>query len=201
MKHGMLFVSVVVLLTMSCSGPRAVRSGDGTGNTSVDNQALSTKLDKVDLDYLADENTRALFASGFWNKTVERSPQPPRVAIWPIQNRTAQHVDDQMDILLRRLETTLVNSGDVAVVARDRQESLLRELGIQQSYDFDPATAGQLGAQLGVEYFLTGRITSVEEKTSSMRRVQYTLFIQVLNIETGQIGFQNDASRTKALKR
>ena len=33
------------------------------------------------------------------------------------------------------------------------------------------------------------------------RRVQYTLFMQVLNSETGEILFQNKASVTKALVR
>ena len=83
MKHGFLVALALLLITVSCSGPRAVRGGDGTGNSSVDEKALSTKLDKVDLDYLVDENIRALFASGFWNKTVEPAPQPPSMAIWP----------------------------------------------------------------------------------------------------------------------
>jgi hypothetical protein len=34
-----------------------------------------------------------------------------------------------------------------------------------------------------------------------MRRVQYTLFLQVIEIETGLIGFQNEVTRSKALQR
>ena len=44
------------------------------------------------------------------------------------------------------------------------------------------------------------RPSSVEEKIQSMRRVQYMLFIQVLDIETGLIKFQNESARSKALK-
>ena len=86
------------------------------------------------------------------------------------------------------------------VVNRERQESLAREIGIQQGAIFDPASARRLGRMLGAEYFLTGKITSVDERLAKVRRVQYKLFLQVLEIETGLVEFQNESSRTKAVK-
>ena len=122
------------------------------------------------------------------------------MAIWPIQNNTSYHLDDQLLSLLSSIETTLVNSGDVRVVNRQRQSELAREIGMQQSASFDPTTAREVGRQMGAQYFVTGKITSVEEKIQSTRRVQYMLFIQVLEIETGLIKFQNESARSKALK-
>jgi len=122
------------------------------------------------------------------------------VAIWPIQNATTQHLDDQMLTLLSSIETALVNTGDVRVVDRSRQEALAREIGIQHGAVYDPASAQRLGRQLGAKYFFTGKITSVDERLSNMRRVQYSLFLQVIEIETGLIQFQNEVTRTKALE-
>jgi hypothetical protein len=34
-----------------------------------------------------------------------------------------------------------------------------------------------------------------------MRRVQYSLFLQVIQIETGIIEFQNEVTRSKAVRR
>ena len=56
--------------------------------------------------------------SAFWQKTVKTAPQPPVVAIWPIQNATSQHLDDQMLTLLSSIETALINTGAVRVVDR-----------------------------------------------------------------------------------
>jgi hypothetical protein len=86
------------------------------------------------------------------------------------------------------------------MVARRQQAQLMAELGVQRGAGYDPATAQRFGKQLGVQYFLTGKLSSVEEKLSKTRRVQYTLFLQVLELETGAIKFQTEASRTKAIK-
>ena len=52
-----------------------------------------------------------------------------------------------------------------------------------------------------MQYFFTGKISSVDEKLSGLRRIQYSLFLQVIEIETGIIEFQNEVTRSKAIKR
>lgn len=193
-------IAMVALLTATACAPRALRGGDGTDNPAMDNPAMSTTLDRADIDYLVEQNTAPLYASAFWTRDVQAAAEPPLVAIWPIQNATSQHLGDQMLTLLSSLETGLVNSGDVRVVARSRQEELSREIGIQQGAIFNQSSAQQLGRQLGAQYFLTGKITSVDERLSKTRRIQYSLFIQVIEIETGLIKFQHEATRSKALK-
>lgn len=193
-------LAMVALLGATACAPRALRGGDGTDNPGLDDPALSTTLDRADIDYLVEQNTAPLYASAFWTRDVQSAGEPPLIAIWPIQNATSQHLGDQMLTLLSSLETGLVNSGDVGVVARSRQEELAREIGIQQGAVFDQSSAQQLGRQLGAQYFLTGKITSVDERLSKTRRIQYSLFIQVIEIETGLIKFQHEATRSKALK-
>jgi TolB-like protein len=180
---------------------RAVRGGEGTANPDLDRPAMSVTLDRDDITYLVADYLERLEASPFWQRTIKGAPDLPIVAIWPIQNATTQHLDDQMLTLLSSIETALVNTGSVRVVDRGSQESLAREVGIQQRANYDPASARRLGRQLGAEYFFTGKITSVDERLNKMRRVQYTLFLQVIEIETGLIGFQNEVTRSKALQR
>jgi hypothetical protein len=180
--------------------PRATRGGEGTVNPQLDEPALSVTLDKRDIDYLVSENLRALYASRFWGDAVEPAARPPLMAIWPIQNATTQHLEDQLLSLLSSMETSLVNSGQVRVVARSRQEELMREIGVQHGAGYDPTTARVFGRQLGVQYFLTGKITSVDERLSNRRRLQYSLFLQVLEIETGLVMFQGEAARSKELR-
>lgn len=180
---------------------RAVRGGEGTANPDLDRPAMSVTLDRDDITYLVADYLERLEASPFWQRTIKGAPDLPVVAIWPIQNATTQHLDEQMLTLLSSIETALVNTGSVRVVDRGSQESLAREVGIQQRASYDPASARRLGRQLGAEYFFTGKITSVDERLNKIRRVQYTLFLQVIEIETGLIGFQNEVARSKALQR
>jgi penicillin-binding protein activator len=187
------------VIVISGCGPRAVRGGPGTGRRDLDEPAMSVGLDREDIEYLAGTNIKAFMNSAIWKETIEHAPTPPFVSIWPIQNATTQHVDDQIAALLSSIETYLVNSRQVDVVSRERQQELVRELRLRQSDIYDPATAGKLGRQLGAKYFVTGRITSVDERLKKTRRVQYSLVLQVIEVETGLIRFQNEAIRSKAL--
>jgi PBP1b-binding outer membrane lipoprotein LpoB len=196
---------VVWLLPLLLSGvlacqPQVMRGGEGTANPDLDRQALSIKLDREDINFLVADYLERLEASRFWTETVENANRP-LVAIWPITNQTSQHIDDQMATLLSSIETSLVNTGDVRVVDRARQQDLISEIGMQHGAAFDPASAQRMGKQLGVSYFFTGRISSVDEKLSGMRRVQYSLFLQVIQVETGIIEFQNEVTRSKAVRK
>jgi len=198
--HGTLVVGLVAVFALSGCAARAIRGGEGTANPDLDRPAMSVTLDRDDITYLVADYLERLEASPLWQQTIKGASQPPVVAIWPIQNATTQHLDDQMLTLLSSIETALVNTGEVRVVDRARQQELAREIGIQQGAVYDPTSAQRLGRQLGAQYFFTGKITSVDERLNKMRRVQYTLFLQVLEIETGLIRFQNEVARSKALQ-
>jgi len=195
----LLALLALVAVALGCA-PRAIRGGDGTENPSMDDPAMSTGLDRADIEYLVDQNLGGLYESKFWNNEVLPSVRQPIVAIWPIQNATTEHLDDQMATLLSSLETSLVNSGEVQVVAKERQAALAQEIGIQQGAIFDQAQAARLGKQIGAKYFVTGKLMSVDERLQKTRRVQYSLFIQVIEVETGLLKFQNESARSKALK-
>ncbi len=203
LRSSLSFVLLAAALggTVGCK-PKAVRGGPGTDNPNLDSGAMSTGLDRVDIQYLVDENLNAMFASGWWARDVQGNVGgPPIVAIWPIKNATSQHLDDQMLTLLSDIETTLVNSGAVSVVSRERQAEMVAEAQLQNSDIFDPATAARLGAQLGAKYYVTGKVTSNEERFDKERRVQYSLFLQVIEVETSLVKFQFTSERSKAIVR
>jgi hypothetical protein len=198
-RLSLALASMVLMIALVGCGPKAVRGGPGTSNRDLDEPAMSVGLDREDLEYLASSNVQAFSRSAIWKETIETAPVPPLVAMWPIQNNTTQHIDDQIAALLSSVETYLVNSGHVAVVSRERQAELVRELRLRQSDIYDPATAGKLGRQLGARYFVTGKVSCVDERLKSTHRVQYSLVLQVIEVETGLIRFQNEAIRSKAM--
>jgi uncharacterized protein (TIGR02722 family) len=193
-------VCLVGLAFVTGCASTVVRGGEGTNNPDLDAAAMSVQLDREDINYLVADYLQKLEASRFWQSDVRNAGDRPLVAIWPIQNSTSEHIDDQLLTLLSSIETALINTGDVRVVDRSTQDALVREIQGQQSSAYDPATAQRLGRQLGVQYFFTGKITSINERLNKQKRVQYSLFLQVLEIETGLIEFQNEVTRSKQIK-
>lgn len=194
-------LTLIALPALAGCVAQAVRGGEGTANPDLDRAAMSVTLDRDDITYLVSDYLARLEASSFWQQTIKGAPATPVFAIWPIQNATTQHLDDQMLTVLSSIETALVNTNAVLVVDRSRQQDLAQEIGIQQDAIYDQRSAQKLGRQLGAQYFFTGKITSVDERLNNTRRLQYTLFLQVVEIETGVIRFQNEVARSKALKR
>lgn len=180
--------------------PKAVRGGPGTENPNLDQGAMSTTLDRRDLQELMQMNMEKLMASPWWAQ-ISQTPGTI-VAIWPIKNETSEHIDDQLNTLLADMETELVNGGVVSVVSRERQAEMANEVAVQQNRSiYDPNFANQISRQLGAKYYITGKIGTVDEFFNKERRVQYTLFMQVIEVETSLVRFQNKSERSKAIVR
>ncbi|MEZ4473057.1 MAG: penicillin-binding protein activator LpoB [bacterium] len=189
---------LALALALPGCGPAYVR---GSENPELDEYAMSTGLDKKDLEKLFDENADSLMKSGAvrrW-KDMAREGKDAKIAIFRVKNETSEHIDSQLQALLSKFETRLVNSGDVTVISREQQDTLIEELRKQQGAAFDPNNSAQLGRQLGAQYFLTGKVYDSAEKTGDERRTQYFLFMQVIEVETGVVRWQNEANLTKGL--
>lgn len=195
-------VPLIALLAAPLAGckPKAVRGGPGTENPNLDGGAMSTTLDRRDLQELMKMNLDQLHASPWWAQTT--ATPGTVIAIWPIKNETSEHIDDQLNTLLGDLETELVNSGVVRVVSRERQAEMANEVAVQQNRSiYDPMIAAQISRQAGAKFYITGKVGTVDEFFNKERRVQYTLFMQVIETETSFVHFQYKSERTKAIVR
>lgn len=195
-RHAAAVSLPLVLVLAGCGGKEVVR---GANDPSVDAPALSTGLDKDDVQRALHETLNNLRAAPVMNEWRTTNP-PPTVAIFPFQNNTSEHIDSMLDAMLSEAETWLVESGTVQVVARDRQNQMIREVEGQQNPVFNPANVAKYGKQLGVKYYITGKVSAADERSEDMRRVQYFLFMQVIDVETSAIRWQRKTYVTKAVK-
>jgi uncharacterized protein (TIGR02722 family) len=188
-----LFLAALAAVMPAC-GPKAVRGSDVEG---LDDQAMSTGLDRRDLEKMLHENMEALKRA----PVVRRweTEQGPSVAVIPLRNETSEHVDSALDALLSDIETELASAGHIRVISMEQQPKLVEEIRRQYSGAFDPSQVATWGKQVGARYIVTGKVYNTDERQDGERRVQYFLFIQVLNVETGEILFQHKSSVTKAL--
>jgi uncharacterized protein (TIGR02722 family) len=195
-KLGILALLTAVAGAGACGKPRPVRGEEVAG---LDEEAMGTGLDRHDLQKMLHDNMNALQSSAVIQRW--QGENRPSVAVLPIRNDTSEHIESSLDSLISDVETTLINAGHVRVVSHENQGALVDEVKRQQSDAFDQNTVSRWGRQVGAKYFVTGKIFANDERRDDERRVQYTLFMQVLEAETGDILFQNKASVTKALVR
>lgn len=192
--YAIAWAALTAAATLSCAGPKAVRGEDVPG---LDDEAMSTGLDKRDLQKLLHENMEALGRA----PVVKRweTENRPSVAVLPLRNETTEHIDSVLDALLSDVETTLVNAGHVRVISLEQQPRLMEEIRRQYAGGFDPSQISQWGKQVGARYVVTGKVYTADERFEDQRRVQYFMFLQVLDVETSDILFQNKTQLTKAI--
>jgi penicillin-binding protein activator len=181
--------------TIGC-GKEVVRGAD---DPTIDAHALSTGLDKEDMKRSLRDTLNKLRSSPVMNEWRTTNPAPI-VAIFPFQNSTTEHIEPSLETILSEAETWLLEANAVRVVSRQRQAEMIREVEGQQNAVFNPAHIAKYGKQLGAKYFITGKVSGPDERSESMRRVQYFLYMQVIDVETSEIRFQAKSEITKAVK-
>jgi uncharacterized protein (TIGR02722 family) len=175
-------------------GTKAVRGEDVEG---LDYHAMGTGLDRRDLDKMLHDNMEVMRTSAVVQRWA--AEDRPTVAVLPMRNETSEHVDSALEALISDVETNLINWGAVRVISQENQQNLLAEVRRQYSEGYDQTKIAHWGKQVGARYFVTGKVFSTDERVGEERRVQYYMFMQVLNVETGEIMFQNKSAVTKAI--
>jgi penicillin-binding protein activator len=193
-RRAALVLALGVSVAAVGCGPKAVRGEEVEG---LDDQAMSTGLDRRDLQKLLQENMKALESAPVLKRW--EGEQMPAVAVLPLRNETTEHVESSLDALISDIETTLVNAGHVRVISMEQQPKLIAEIRQQYAGAFDAGNAAQWGKQIGARYIVTGKVFTSDERQDGERRVQYYMFIQVLEVETSQILFQHKSAVTKAI--
>jgi PBP1b-binding outer membrane lipoprotein LpoB len=187
-------------MTGCSSGPRAVRGSDEPG---LDHGAMSTGLDRKDLQQMVQDNMAALEASAIvaeWKKQTDRTKRPG-LAVLPMENQTSEHIEGALSALVSDVETRLVNFGAVRVVSLESQQKLIEEMKRQSGGAFNQENVAKLGQQVGAQYVISTKVSTTDERIEDQRRVQYFMFMQVLDVATGEILFQNKVNTTKAIIR
>jgi hypothetical protein len=182
-----------------CASREYVRGAD---DPTVDAPAMSTSLDKDDIQRTLMTLLNQLRDSPVMTEWRVHAGQGDRttVAIAPFFNETTEHIDPQLDSMLSETETWLVNSGVARVISHERQDEMIRQVEGAQHPIFDPRHIPQYGKQLGVKFFITGKVGASDERTADARRVQYFIFMQVIDSETSEIRWQQRAFVTKAVR-
>jgi hypothetical protein len=182
-----------------CASHEYVRGSDDPG---IDRAAMSTSLDKDDIERALQKLLNQMRVAPIMTEWTTKAGQANKetVAISPFINETSEHIDPQLDTMLSETETWLIGSDVTRVISAERQADIIRQVEGEQHPAFDPRHIPQYGKQLGVHYYITGKVGANDERTDDARRVQYFIFMQVIDAETSEIRWQQKAYVTKAIR-
>ncbi|MDD2710376.1 MAG: penicillin-binding protein activator LpoB [Verrucomicrobiae bacterium] len=149
--------------------PGAQGTVAGTGIESQDLLAATDKMVRLIL------NTPRLQA--------RKGSETPVIGLLPVENRTRFAIDKE--IFLTRMKALLndKSQGQVRFVARDRMDAIKKEKALK---DQGEVTGGARRKPFGIDFFLTGELSSLSTSTSRGKS-EYMLFtFRLIDAETSE---------------
>ena len=161
--------------------------------------------------------------SGYWNDTdvrlvageiIDGCLASPRIAQYPSQhggklpvvivgsyrNKSDEHIDTE--ILIKKLEAALVNSGKVEFVASSAERNELRAELIDQQTNASESTAKSLGNETGADFMLQGSVKTIVDSDGKTMARSYFVTTEMIDIETNKkIWMDDNSSIKKVIKR
>jgi hypothetical protein len=195
----LLFVFAAALV--ACGSSQSIVRG--AHEPDVDAPAMSLGLDKDDVQRALKKVLDKLRTSSLM-LAWQRDRGEDTVALAYFRNDTEQRVEPQLEAMLSETETWLVQSGAVTMIAREQPVTIARQAGDAAFFRFqardDDVSLARIGRQRGVKYYVTGKLQSSDETWQEAHRVQYWVFLQILDSDTGAIRFQEKAEVTKMMQ-
>lgn len=123
----------------------------------------------------------------------------PMVFVDEVENRTDEVIDTAA--LTDFIRDELINSGQVRFSNREGRSKILDELKFQHGGAVDPATARQIGKQIGADYMLGGAMSSSVHTQGGEKSVTYQVALNLTNLETAELEWSSKKLIKKKFKR
>ncbi len=151
----LIIAAIAALASSACGGKEYVR---GANDPSIDQPAMSTGLDKDDIERTLQTLLNQMRAAPIMDDWRVKAGQSNKqtVAIAPFQNETDEHIDSQLDAMVRDrdvfVNAQITRRGSISPGGHDSPGRGAQHLV------FDPRHIPQYGKQLGVQFYITGKV-------------------------------------------
>ena len=173
----------ICLALCACAETQVIDLNDANDVSRMQNVM---ELEYRDWTNTAEKMTKSMISSG----VLKRTPKPV-IAIADIKNDTAQRFDT--DILVKKIRTTLVNSGTAQIATNysgeDSTSSNMRTL--RGDAEYDQSTIANRGTLIAPNMSLSGKMLQRNLKLESGwfssvdTRVEYYLQLTLTDLKTG----------------
>jgi hypothetical protein len=170
----------------ACPSRPEVRYGDPGAVETLTIDFGSTDLQKIAADLTDSVLKSSIFAG----------PDRPVIYVGKVENRTSEHIDTVN--ITDSIKTAIVQSGKARVAADPAGRAEIGEqLDYQRSGAVSPETMTELGRQIGSDFVLYGRFTSIEKKAGSEKDVYYKFTLNLVDVESGVLEWAKEVEIRK----
>lgn len=128
------------------------------------------------------------------------SDRRPVVFVDNIKNKTMQHIDTES--ITDTIQSKLINSGKFRFVDMTVVDNVRKQFDYQMSSGIvNPATAVQMGHQIGAEFMLYGNLSEIAKSSGSTKDVYYKFTLKFMNLQSGIIEWSNEKEIRKTKTR
>ncbi len=178
MKILVVLMSLVFLLLSAC-GPKGYIKGeyDDVNNENL----LDDRWSETDMQKVVENLVTKMVKS----RAVQSAKVPPIVMVTRLQNQTDEHIDTQSIMDMVRVELT--NQGGVRFVDKAARDDVAEEYDYQNSGMVSKETAKGKGGQIGADFIINGRLTSIVKDINKNKTVYYKITLNMTNLKTNII--------------
>jgi uncharacterized protein (TIGR02722 family) len=185
-----LLISVVPLV-FGCSTGKTVYSDP----TTVDEKGA--QFGDTDMKLMSEEIVSDLMQSSF----LENVEKPTTISIVGIENKTSEYIDT--DDIADKIMTALIKygSGIFEFVDRSMIEETMKEFELGSSGIVSTAEATQLGRAAGVNFLMTGSLSSISKVDRKEDQRFYRLSVRLVDVERNTISWVHEKEIRKVAKK
>ncbi len=162
----------------ACAGGRSV-----TRVSQTERIDLSGNWNDTDANLVAKEMIEQCLSSPWlerWKR--EHGNKKPVIRFYPIRNKTSEHINDEF--FTKQVESALVNSGEVIVVASRTESADTRGEKEDQAQYASDETAKSQGNETGADFILNGWIISQNDAVEGKQVRAYITTMELIEVET-----------------
>jgi uncharacterized protein (TIGR02722 family) len=175
--------------------------GCATGkSTYVDPSTIDEKgaqFGDTDLKLMSEEMVSDLMQSPF----LEKVDKPTTISIVGIENKTSEYIDT--DDIADKIMVALIKygSGTFEFVDRAMIEETMKEFELGSSGVVSTAEATQLGKAAGVNFLMTGSLSSITKVDRKEDQRFYRLSLRLVDVERNTISWVHEKEIRKVAKK
>jgi uncharacterized protein (TIGR02722 family) len=143
---------------------------------------LSGKWNDTDSRLVADEMIGDCLGRPWIESYRQHHDKGPTIIAGSIRNKSLEHI--AVGTFLRDIERSLVNSGQVQVVASAEERGEVRDEREDQRVNASPETLKQMGREVGADFMLLGEINQINDREGKEEVRYYQVDLTLVNIET-----------------
>ncbi len=191
-----LFIALIIVSIIGCASTPAPKVQRIGREEMVD---YSGRWNDTDIRLAAETLIRDVLNRPWLSSFKTEEGRTPKVIIGSVRNKSAEHIE--MGPLVNNLQTELINSGMIEFVASSEQRDEIRSERMDQQSNSSEETAKRLAAENAADFMLKGDVTTVLDQGGAQTLKYYNVTLQLINLETNTIVWQNKKEIKKIVQR